>query len=105
MEIKFKKGDKVKIEKITDEKFGGFHPNGIDVGYYEFGTLNEDIIVGERCLVTDHFRYLNTSIVTEILSDDTFRTKNSVYKLSTPNIITLDDAEELYNNLDNLSRT
>lgn len=82
MEIKFKKGDTVKIEKITDEQFEGSHPNGINVGYYKVGTLNENVTVGERCIVQDSIRFLQTSTVIEILSDDTFRTNNSIYKLS-----------------------
>lgn len=105
--FKFKKGDSVKIEKITDEKFGGFHPNGIDVGYYEFGILDDDIKVGERCLVRDHFRYLNTSTVTEILSEDTFRTRNSIYKLSykIDTSLLTDNAEELLEEINNMSIT
>ena len=112
--FKFKKGDRVKIEKITDEQFNGIHPNGIDTGYYEYGVLQEDVEIGESCLVVDHFRFLHTSVVTEILSEDTFRTKNSIYKLSTKSImrresvkggIAESDAEELLGEIDNMSKT
>lgn len=99
MEIKLKKGDQVKLEKLSDDKFNGFHPNGIDAGYVSFGELQEDVTIGERCLVTDHFRYLNTSTVTEIVDENTFKTRNSTYKI-TPKVrirdgrITKDDSEE-----------
>lgn len=76
--FKFKKGDLVRIEKISDEVFNGKHPNEINVGYISEGKLYYDLIVDDCCYVGN----LRTSAVTEILSEDTFRTRNSIYKLS-----------------------
>ena len=77
--LKVKKGDKVKLEKISDDKFDGYHPNGIGAGYYEFGELINDLALEERCIIVDRFRRVFTSVVTQIVDETTFKTKNSTY--------------------------
>ena len=69
--------------KKSDDVFGGFHPNGIDQGYSIVGNYNNLPTVGERFTLTNRFngRYLHTSIVTEIISDELFKTENSTYEL------------------------
>ena len=79
--IKVKKGDKVKLEKISDDKFAGFHPNGIQVGFFEFGELVNDVVPEKQCLIVDQLRRINTSIVTQIIDETTFKTKNSTYNI------------------------
>ena len=66
---------------MSDDVFNGNHPNNINEGYYEIGILDKDITVGERCIVRDHFRYLHTSVITEILDENTFKTRNSTYRI------------------------
>lgn len=83
MKIKVKANDLVLLTKLSDDKFEGFHPNDIFAGYFQVGVLKKDIIVGERCLVVGkHFSdYLNTSKVTEIIDEETFKTENSTYQI------------------------
>ena len=74
-----------KIEKISDDKFNGNHPNGIFEGYCLTGHIEKQPVVGERFHFgtdKDHPRnHLFTSVVTKILTNDTFKTRNSTYKL------------------------
>ena len=69
------------LTKVSDDVFGGKHPNFIDEGYTTIG-FKTDIIVGESY----YFGDLRTSIVTEILSDSekesVFKIMNSTYKLT-----------------------
>ena len=69
------------LTKVSDDAFGGEHPNYIDEGYTTIG-FKTDIIVGESY----YFGELRTSIVTEIISDSVkesiFKTQNSTYKLT-----------------------
>lgn len=47
--------------------------------------------------MTEHFRYLNTSTVTEIIDENTFKTRNSTYRITgkiREGRITKDDVEE-----------
>jgi len=57
------------------------HPNNIEVGYQRVGILSEANFrqpkIGERFYV-DY--YWSTSVVTEIIDDNTFKTLNSIYK-------------------------
>lgn len=79
-----KKGDIVQLVKMSDNVFGGIHPKGIDVGYTQIGELIEDVKVGEMCTVINRRRfndYLSTSIVTEIISENVFKTENSTYTI------------------------
>ena len=77
MEIKFKKGDYVTFVKISDDRFNGNHPNNINEGYTHSGIMFHDIIIGHRADISG----LSTSDVEEILSEDTFKTRNSTYKI------------------------
>lgn len=72
-----KKGDFVKITKISDERFNNNHPNNINEGYIKIGFLLDDIKLFESI----HIGCLRTSYVEEILDENTFRTHNSIYKV------------------------
>lgn len=87
-----KKGDKIKITKISDDKFNGNHPNYIDEGYTQFGFLVESPIVGERFKVrgTTLTSGLLTSIVTEIIDENTFKTENSTYRIELCDFLDVD---------------
>lgn len=69
--------------KLSDDKFNGFHPNGIDKGYNSIGTFQDPPTVGDSFTIINNItgRYLVTSTVTEIISDTKFKTKNSTYEL------------------------
>lgn len=82
--MKINKGEWVKLQKVSDEVFNGRHPHYIYEGYTQYGTLENEVTVGERCYVVNPCRYndyLSTSKVTEIIDDNTFRTENSIYKI------------------------
>lgn len=70
--------------KKSDDVFDGFHPNGKDEGYTIIGTFNKAPTVGERFIIRGRrlTEYLNTSPVTEIVSDTVFKTENSTYELT-----------------------
>ena len=72
-----KKGTQVKITKLSDERFNNDHPNGINTGYEKCGTLLADIELGYSIRINN----LTTSWITEIIDENTFRTKNSIYKV------------------------
>lgn len=76
-----KKGTFVRVKKLSDDKYNGFHPNGIDEGYTEQGIVQEDLEVGKRFHISRLGRYLLTSEVTEIIDENTFKTKNSTYNV------------------------
>lgn len=79
-----KKGDIVMLTKLSDDKFGGIHPNFIDAGYVQIGKLVDDVEVGKRCNVVNERRlhdWLSTSKVTEIIDEQIFKTENSTYKI------------------------
>ena len=69
------------IVKISDDKFRGFHPNGIDQGYTQ--TIKADVLPSIEVGVCYYFGSLRTTPVTEIISktDDKieFKTLNSTY--------------------------
>lgn len=70
-EIKFIRLEK--IEELHDAK----HKNNIFVGYKKDGFFINEPVVGQRFYVS---HYYSTSVVTEILNENTFKTLNSVYK-------------------------
>lgn len=67
---------KYKLTKISDDKFNGEHPNEINEGYTTIGEELLPLKVGESYICGD----LQTSTVTEIIDDQTFKTRNSTYK-------------------------
>jgi len=72
----------VKLEELKDAQT----PNNKDVGYFKEGLLLQEPKVGEEFLLWMEFGeskipIWHTSLVTEILSEDTFKTKNSIYKI------------------------
>jgi len=68
---------KIKITKLSDDKFNGKHPNGIYEGHETVGLEFAAPKVGERYNVQG----LSTSLVTEIVDENTFKTLNSTYKI------------------------
>ena len=72
------------LVKKSDDVFNGFHPNGIDEGHITIGTFDKAPTVGERFIIRGRrlAQYLNTSPVTEIVSDTVFKTENSTYELN-----------------------
>ena len=69
----------VKITKLSDDVFNGSHPNGIDEGYESEGYEYAPPQVGERY----HGGGLLTSTVTEVIDENTFKTRNSTYRIET----------------------
>lgn len=54
-----------------------YHPNNIEIGYVKEGEFYKEPKVGESFLILPNWA---TSTVQEILSPNTFRTMNSIYK-------------------------
>lgn len=83
MTINIKKGDEITLTKLSDDSFGGNHPNGINTGYQATGILVNDITVGERVVMTRFPTggYFATSRVLRIVDDSTFKTEYSTYKI------------------------
>jgi hypothetical protein len=73
----------LKLEELKDAQT----PNNKEVGYFKEGLFEEEPRVGEEFLLWREFGegrripMWHTSLVTEILSEDTFRTKNSIYQI------------------------
>ena len=80
-----KKGQRIILTKESDDKFKGSHPNGITEGFALEGDLMFDVVVGECLemyhLVHDNWDWFHTSTVTEIVDENTIKTKNSTYKI------------------------
>ncbi len=70
------------IEKISDNKFNGKHPNGINIGYTKEGLFDTYPKIDEHFYIGA----MRTSIVTSIVSITPnctiFDTLNSTYKLT-----------------------
>lgn len=79
-------GKLVKLTKVSAINYvEGNHPNGVNEGYETEGRLML-LEVGVSAQIVEHDRGLYpsmfvTSVVEEIIDDNTFRTKNSIYKL------------------------
>ena len=80
-----KKGDKVKLTKLSDDKFEGKHPNDINQGFSIEGTLRYDIDVGLPIMLDkvkhDYWEWFHTSTITDIIDEHTFKTLNSTYRV------------------------
>lgn len=77
MSNEIKPAKKARLTKISDNRFGGNHPNGINEGYTKEGIMWNDPIVGQSFYLGN----LATSVVTEIIDENTFKTQNSTYKI------------------------
>lgn len=79
-----KKGTRIIITKVSDDVFDGNHPNGINEGYEKNGIMGE-LKVGMPFTVSpiklSDYTHFYTSIVTEIIDENTFKTMNSTYKI------------------------
>jgi len=67
---------KIKLEKLS-ELPDAKHPNNIEVGHVTEGKFNGEPQIGEAFWVGFHWR---TSVVTEIINENTFKTCNSIYR-------------------------
>jgi hypothetical protein len=73
----------LKLEELKDAQT----PNNKEVGYFKEGLSEREPKVGEEFLLWREFGegrsipMWHTSLVTEILSEDTFKTKNSIYQI------------------------
>lgn len=72
-EIKLKKIKLTKIKELEDAVV----PGNIDEGFEKIGILLSEPVKGECFWVGTSFR---TSLVTEVLENNTFKTMNSIYK-------------------------
>jgi hypothetical protein len=68
----------ITLEKIA-EVSDPVHPGNIEVGFTIQGTLHEDPQIGCRFCVGPTW---STSVVTEIIDAETFRTLNSIYRIT-----------------------
>ena len=68
---------RVRVTKLSDDVFNGNHPNGIQEGFVREGILWQAPKIGESCWVGDFC----SSVVTEIIDETTFKTRNSTYKI------------------------
>jgi hypothetical protein len=71
-----REGDQIKIIKIQ-EPDNALHKNHIPTGFEEIGKFVSLPKVGEPFYMLPSFR---TSTVQEVLSKNTFRTHNSIYR-------------------------
>ena len=71
-----------KLVKLSDDVFGGKHPNNINEGYVKEAIFDKRPEIGSPFYIGS----LRTTLVTEIVSDTEteviFKTKNSTYKLT-----------------------
>lgn len=69
---------KIKLEKIK-ELPNAIHPNNIEVGFAHVGEFISAPAIGECFWVGSGWR---TSVVTEIINENTFKTCNSIYRFT-----------------------
>ncbi len=71
---------KYRLTKLSDDRFDGLHPNGINKGYTKNGNrIHPEKPTKGKIFWLDN---MNTSVVTEEMNDDgIFKTRNSTYKL------------------------
>ena len=67
----------IRITKLSDDKFNGVHPNGINEGFTSEGVESYPPEVGQNY----YGGGLRTSVVTKIIDENTFKTLNSTYKI------------------------
>ena len=90
-----------KLTKLSDDKFSGKHPNDIYERHTVYGTSILPPDPGQSFVLSnvtgDSFGYFYTSMVTELLDENTFKTLNSTYKfeeLPIPEELILKQPEE-----------
>ena len=108
----FKVGDYVKLQKISDDKFNGRHPNDINKRHTIFGRISRDFGIGSSLFLAevtgDSFGFFYTSGITEIIDENTFQTENSTYYIEhaeRKSDLLAKIAELDYEELDNMSKT
>ena len=71
-----------KIKEGKNPKYASGHPRHIKVGSVAEGLMLRPVTVGESFYVDPpkSKKHFHTSVVQEILSENTFRTMNSIYK-------------------------
>lgn len=69
---------KIRVIKLSDNRFNGLHPNGIHAGYIKSGEELAPPTIGEPYWVGIGWR---TSPVTKIINSRIFETENSTYKI------------------------
>lgn len=82
-------GEYIYLEKVTDKKFSGNHPNNINVGYVLEGYVIEEPEEGTQFYLypyplpkMDNYPKSWTSVVQSIdFENMTLTTQNSVYKI------------------------
>lgn len=71
--------------KLSDDKFNGDHPNGYNEGFSTTGFFTKKPTVGERFGISTMRDWFLTSLVSEILIENSneikFKTINSTYLL------------------------
>ena len=80
------KNTAVKLTKLSDTRFSGEHPNGVNEGRVEEGVIHLELSNKHQCffLLDGPDRYFHTSQVTKIEEHegyDLLTTLNSVYKV------------------------
>ena len=72
-----------KFSKTNDDVFSGNHPGGIQEGYFRIGIFSIPPTVGNSFKILDPMtgKYLITSVVTEVIDEENFKTLNSRYNL------------------------
>ena len=80
------KNTAVKLIKVSDTRFSGEHPNGVNEGRVEEGVINLELSNKLQCffLLDGPDRYFHTSQVTKIEEHegyDLLTTLNSIYKV------------------------
>ena len=83
-ELNFKKyaGVPVKLTKITDDVFGGEHPNGINPGYTREGLVSVTASIVYNCLFLETgFHTSEVQSIEEHQGYDIIKTQNSTYRV------------------------
>ena len=75
---------KIRIKKLS-ELPNALYPNNIEVDYEKIFNLKSDLLfeapkVGEAFLLFDGDNYFRSSVVKEIIDENTFKTMNSIYR-------------------------
>ncbi len=71
-----------KLEHGEAPKYAANHPRNIKIGFTAEGLMLRPVAVGESFYVNypDAGNHFHTSVVQEILSENTFKTQNSIYR-------------------------